>query len=90
MELVLFFLLAIGIPCGAQLLLLRLTRRRGRVLRWVVPLAAIPWFVLAWQSAGGLFGGLAVLAYLPFGVCDLLGWALAWPVHLLLERRRQT
>ena len=91
LEAYLFLIAALGVPFGLQLLLLRLSRRRLRFLRWLVLLAVIPWLVLAWLcwDTGGWFWELGVMFYLFLALMDLVGWGLAWGVWKLLERRKR-
>lgn len=87
----LFFL----VPCLLQLLLLRLTRRRLKVLRWLL-LLAIPLLLIdAWIASNdpGLFfsfSALAAIFDLVLAGCVLLGWGLAWGIFALWNRRKET
>ena len=91
MELLLIFAAALLLPLALQLFLLRLERPRLGFLRWLVPLAALPWLFLAWRDyhSGGWFSGLTTLFDLLLAVLILLGWGLAWAIHALLVWRKQ-
>lgn len=88
MELILFALAFLLGAFAVQLVLLRLTRKGWKWLRFV-PLAAVAWFwLLAWNESQdtSMFGGLSDLAALGHAIAGgliLLGWGAAWGIYKL-------
>ena len=72
-----------------QLLLLRLTRRRARCLRWApLLLLSVPlWGAVACWLDGGWFWQLGVALVLGIGATALTGWGRAWGVCALRRRK---
>ena len=70
-----------------QTSLLLLTRKHCRPLRFaLLGLLACPVYgmVDAWQT-GGFLWELGVLLWAIIALCGLIGWAVAWAIHMRLR-----
>jgi len=91
-ELILIPAAVVAAAFGVQMLILRLTQKKWKPLRWLVLSALIPLGLLVWDEVRipSMFGGLddlAALFYLLLAICVLVGWIMGWAVHALVGRR---